>query len=47
MFCRISKEVGAPWVPSADTETRYEFQNYASLALTKHYIRFGGRLRYS
>ena len=26
-------------------QNHYEFQNYASLALAKHYIRFGGRLR--
>ncbi len=45
MFCRILKGAGAPWVPVRDTETRYEFQNYASFALTKHYLRFGGRLR--
>ena len=36
---------GSPLGTSRDTETRYEFQNYASLALTKHYLRFGGRLR--
>ncbi len=36
---------GSPLGTSRDTETRYEFQNYASLALTKHYVRFGGRLR--
>jgi hypothetical protein len=36
---------GSPLGTSRDTETRYEFQNYASLALAKHYVRFGGRLR--
>jgi Carboxypeptidase regulatory-like domain len=36
---------GSPLGAIHDTETRYEFQNYASLALTKHYLRFGGRLR--
>src|SRR3984885_14805608 len=36
---------GSPLGTIRDTETRYEFQNYASLALTKHYLRFGGRLR--
>ena len=36
---------GSPLGTSRDTETRYEFQNSASLALTKHYLRFGGRLR--
>jgi hypothetical protein len=36
---------GSPLGTNRDTETRYEFQNYASLALTKHYLRFGGRLR--
>jgi hypothetical protein len=30
---------------SRDTQNHYEFQNYASLALAKHYVRFGGRLR--
>ena len=45
MFCRIFKGAAAPWAPAAIRETRYEFQNYASLALTKHYVRFGGRLR--
>jgi outer membrane receptor for ferrienterochelin and colicin len=36
---------GSPLGAIHDTETRYEFQNYASLALSKHYLRFGGRLR--
>ncbi len=36
---------GSPLGTVRDTESRYEFQNYASLALTKHYVRFGGRLR--
>jgi hypothetical protein len=36
---------GSPLGTSRDTQTRYEFQNYASLSLTKHYLRFGGRLR--
>ena len=37
---------GSPLGTSHDTNRRYEFQNYASIALTKHYVRFGGRLRY-
>jgi hypothetical protein len=36
---------GSPQGTSRDTETRYEFQNYASLSLSRHYLRFGGRLR--
>jgi Carboxypeptidase regulatory-like domain len=36
---------GSPLGTSRDTLTRYELQNYASYALTKHYLRFGGRLR--
>ncbi len=36
---------GSPQGKSRDTQIHYEFQNYASLALTRHYIRFGGRLR--
>jgi Carboxypeptidase regulatory-like domain len=36
---------GSPQGTVRDTNTRYEFQNYASLALAKHYLRFGGRLR--
>jgi hypothetical protein len=36
---------GSPLGTSRDTLTRYEVQNYASLALAKHYLRFGGRLR--
>jgi Carboxypeptidase regulatory-like domain len=38
---------GSPLGTVHDTQTRYEFQNYASLALTKHYLRFGGRLRFT
>ncbi len=45
MFCRILKEAAAPRARSRDTQNHYEFQNYASLALAKHYIRFGGRVR--
>jgi hypothetical protein len=37
---------GSPQGTGHDTETHYEFQNYASLSLTNHYLRFGGRLRY-
>jgi Carboxypeptidase regulatory-like domain len=36
---------GSPLGTVRDTQNHYEFQNYASLALAKHYIRFGGRLR--
>ncbi len=36
---------GNPQGTVRDTDTRYEFQNYASLALAKHYVRFGGRFR--
>ncbi len=36
---------GSPLGEVRDTQNHYEFQNYASLALAKHYIRFGGRLR--
>ena len=36
---------GSPQGTVRDTNTRYEFQNYASLALAKHYLRFGGRFR--
>jgi Carboxypeptidase regulatory-like domain len=36
---------GSPLGTSRDTLTRYEVQNYASYALTKHYLRFGGRIR--
>jgi hypothetical protein len=36
---------GSPQGASRDTENHYEFQNYASLALAKHYVRFGGRVR--
>ncbi len=34
---------GSPEGTVRDTQNQYEFQNYASLALAKHYIRFGGR----
>jgi Carboxypeptidase regulatory-like domain/TonB dependent receptor len=37
---------GSPQGTGHDTETHYEFQNYASLSLTRHYLRFGGRLRF-
>ena len=37
---------GSPLGAQHDTNRRYEFQNYASVALSRHYIRFGGRLRY-
>lgn len=30
---------------STDTLTRYEFQNYTSMALGKHFLKFGARLR--
>jgi len=36
---------GSPEGTSRDTQNHYEFQNYASLALAKHYVRFGGRVR--
>jgi hypothetical protein len=36
---------GSPQGTSRDTENHYEFQDYASLALAKHYVRFGGRVR--
>jgi hypothetical protein len=36
---------GSPLGTSRDIQNHYEFQNYASLALANHYIRFGGRLR--
>ena len=36
---------GSPLGTSRDTQYHYEFQNYASLALANHYLRFGGRLR--
>jgi Carboxypeptidase regulatory-like domain len=36
---------GSPLGTVHDTQQEFEIQNYASLALAKHYIRFGGRLR--
>jgi hypothetical protein len=36
---------GSPLGTVRDAQNHYEFQNYASLALAKHYIRFGGRVR--
>ena len=36
---------GSPLGTVHDTQQEFEVQNYASLALAKHYIRFGGRLR--
>jgi Carboxypeptidase regulatory-like domain/TonB dependent receptor len=36
---------GSPQGTGHDTETHYEFQDYASMSLAKHYLRFGGRLR--
>ncbi|HEY0760144.1 MAG TPA: carboxypeptidase regulatory-like domain-containing protein [Acidisarcina sp.] len=36
---------GNPTQQSNDTQTRWELQNYTSLALTNHNIKFGGRLR--
>ncbi len=38
---------GSPLGTVRDIQTEYELQNYASLALAKHYIRFGARLRYN
>jgi hypothetical protein len=32
---------------SSDINNRYELQNYTSMALGKHFIKYGGRLRYS
>lgn len=32
---------------SGDTTNRYEFQNYTSMAIGKHFIKYGGRLRAS
>ncbi len=37
---------GSPQGTIHDTERRYEFQDYASVAMARHYARFGGRLRY-
>jgi hypothetical protein len=36
---------GSPLGTLHDTQQEFEIQNYASLALAKHYIRFGGRIR--
>jgi hypothetical protein len=36
---------GSPQGTQHDTASHYEFQDYASVALAKHYIRFGGRVR--
>jgi hypothetical protein len=36
---------GSPLGTLHDTQQEFEVQNYASLALAKHYIRFGGRIR--
>jgi hypothetical protein len=36
---------GSPIGTNRDTQTEFEIQNYASLALAKHYIRFGARIR--
>jgi hypothetical protein len=36
---------GSPLGKVRDTQQEFEIQNYASLALAKHYIRFGARLR--
>jgi len=36
---------GSPLGTIHDTQQEFEIQNYASLALAKHYIRFGARLR--
>ena len=36
---------GSPQGTVHDTEKEFEIQNYASLSLSKHYLRFGGRLR--
>ncbi len=36
---------GSPQGTQHDTANHYEFQDYASVALAKHYIRFGGRVR--
>ena len=38
---------GSPLGTVRDIQTEYELQNYASLALAKHYIRFGARLRHN
>jgi Carboxypeptidase regulatory-like domain len=36
---------GSPQGTVHSSENHYEFQNYASLSLTNHYLRFGGRIR--
>jgi hypothetical protein len=36
---------GSPLGTVRDTQQEFELQNYASLALKNHYVRFGGRLR--
>ena len=36
---------GSPQGTQHDTANHYEFQDYASVALAKHYLRFGGRVR--
>ncbi len=36
---------GSPNGTSNDVQNHLEFQNYTSIALAKHFIRFGGRLR--
>src|SRR6202012_5861653 len=36
---------GSPLGTVHDTQQEFELQNYASLALRNHYVRFGGRLR--
>ena len=38
---------GSPSGASQDTQNHVEVQNYTSVALAKHFIRFGGRLRYT
>ncbi len=38
---------GSPSGTSQDTQNHIEVQNYTSVALSKHFIRFGGRLRYT
>jgi hypothetical protein len=36
---------GSPLGKQHDVANHYEFQDYASVALAKHYVRFGGRVR--
>ena len=38
---------GSPSGASQDTQNHVEVQNYTSVALAKHFIRLGGRLRYT